>query len=385
MKALIKSIPLYFLLLLIGLPLTSCKQNKNPTVTSSAGKKTTIEYAEGFTISNYPDYNLITVTKAFPDSQKSYRYALVKNGKSAPDSLQADAVIQIPVQSIVVTSTTHIPSLEMLGVEKSLTGFPNLDYISSEKTRERIDAGHIKELGQTEAINTESLIDLDPNMVVSFGVDGENKSLNSVARAGIPVVYNGDWVEQNPLGKAEWIKFFGALYDKQELADSIFNTITTNYKRVKDQVASAKEKPIVISGALFKDVWYAPKGDSWAAKLITDANADYIYKDTEGTGSLSLSIESVLDKAQQVDYWISPNSFTSLQEMKKSNAVYSKFQAFQKGRVFGIGSKKGATGGIIYYELAPNHPDWVLNDLAAIFHPELFPDYSPHFFEKLDQ
>ncbi len=382
MKAKLRSI---FPFVFIGLLAISCKQNKKASSTKrSVDKKTSIHYADGFTIANFADYTLVTVTKAFPNSEKDYRYALIKKGKSAPDSLQADAVIHIPVRSIVVTSTTHIPSLEMLGEEKTLKGFPDLDYISSEKTRKLIDANKIKELGQNESINTETLIDLNPDVVVSFGVEGENKSLNSVSRSGIPVIYDGDWVEQDPLGKAEWIKFFGALYDKQQMADSIFNSISSLYEHIKQKVASAKEEPSVLSGALFKDVWYAPKGDSWPAKLIADAHADYLYKNTEGTGSLSLSLESVLDKAQQANYWIAPNAFTSLSEMKNANRVYLKFTAFQSQQVYGFGAQKGATGGLIYYETAPNHPDWVLNDLAAIFHPELFPEYLPHFFEKLD-
>lgn len=384
MKNHLKSILTHFYPILVGFLIVSCKQEQKSTAEFSSRKEVEISHAEGFEITNYPDFSIITVTEAFPDSDKTYHYALVNEGKKLPDSIKADAVVTIPVKSIVVTSTTHIPSLEMLGVENTLKGFPNLDYISSEKTRELIDAGKIKDLGQNESINTETTINLDPNVVVSFGVEGENKALASLGRAGIPVVYNGDWVEPSPLGKAEWIKFFAAFYDKQEMADSIFNSIVANYDEIKQKVTKTSEKPTVLSGAMFKDVWYMPRGNSWAAQLITDAHGDYLYKETSGTGSLSLSLEEVLDTAQQADFWIAPNAFESYSALENANAVYSKFRAFQEQKVYGFGAKKGATGGMLYYEIAPNRPDWALNDIANILHPGLFPDYKPHFYSPLE-
>lgn len=384
MKNQFKSILSCFYLILVGFLIVSCKQEQKSTAEFSGGKEVNISYAEGFEITNYPDFTIVTVTEAFPNSDKTYHYALVKEGEKLPDSIKADAVVTIPVKSIVVTSTTHIPSLEMLGVENTLKGFPNLDYISSKKTRTLIDAGKIKDLGQNESINTETTINLDPNVVVSFGVEGENKALASLGRAGIPVVYNGDWVEPSPLGKAEWIKFFAAFYDKQEMADSIFNSIVANYDEIKQKVAKTSEKPTVLSGAMFKDVWYMPRGNSWAAQLIADAHGDYLYKETSGTGSLSLSLEEVLDTAQQADFWIAPNAFESYSALESANSVYAKFKAFQEQKIYGFGAKKGATGGIIYYEIAQNRPDWVLNDIANILHPGLFPDYKPHFYSPLE-
>lgn len=133
MKFDLRLILTHFCLIIVGFLIVSCKQEQKSTAEFSGGQKVEISYAEGFEITNYPDFSIITVTEAFPDSAATYRYALVKIGKNVPDSIQTDAVVTVPVKSIVVTSTTHIPSLEMLGVENTLKGFPNLDYISSEK------------------------------------------------------------------------------------------------------------------------------------------------------------------------------------------------------------------------------------------------------------
>lgn len=362
----------------------ACAKKKSNEIQLKSGKQIEIKHADGFKITEFEGFKIITVTEAFPDAKKDFVYALVEENITLPDSIKADATVKIPVKNIVVTSTTHIPSLEMLGVENTLNGFPNLDFISSEKTRALINADKIEELGQNETINTETTINLNPDVVVSFGVEGENKALESLKRAGIPVVYNGDWVERDPLGKAEWIKFFAAFYNKLEVADSIFSEIESEYVKTQKLAASAKANPTVLSGALFKDVWYLPRGESWAGQLIADANAQYIYADSEGTGSLSLSLEEVLDKAQNADFWIAPNAFESYTEMKNSSDAYAQFKAFQEKKIYGFGSAKGETGGLLYYEVAPNRPDWVLKDLVKIFHPELVQEYEPHFFKPLN-
>jgi len=347
-------------------------------------KNENITYAKGFSIQKEKDYTLIEITKAFSKSEKTYRYVLTPKDKPKPDLPNIDAFINIPVSSIVVTSTTHIPALELLEVEESLVGFPNTDYISSERTRKLIDQSKVKELGQNESINTEVALDLRPDVIVGFGIEGQNTALNTLEIAGIPIVYNGDWLEQTPLGKAEWIKFFGALYQKEAMADSIFNQIEKTYITTKRLTEEITEKPTVLSGAMYKDIWYLPYGNSWAGQLIEDAGGDYIWRESEGSGSIALNIESVLDKGQGADMWIAPGSFSSYSDLQKAQEVYTKFEAYQTKNIYNFVNRKGATGGLLYYELAPNRPDIVLKDLVYYLHPELLPDYQPYFFNALE-
>lgn len=388
----------FFLIVLLTLCIISCKEETKETQeihTKVAPEQPfTVDYATGFTLTEFPDYTLLEVSGAFPESKDTYRYALVKatqnitkSGGSLTQALEdntINAIIKVPLTSVVVTSTTHIPSLEMLGVDHTLTGFPNLDYISSEQTRTRIEAGEIKELGQNESLNTEVAIDLNPDAVIGFGVDGQNKSLNSLERAGIPVLYNGDWVEKSPLGKAEWVKFFGALYGKSKEADSIFTAIETAYLETKKLAQNVTNRPTVLSGAMYKDIWYLPHGESWPAQLIEDAGGNYLWKDTKGTGSIALNIESVLEKGQDAQLWIAPGQFGSYSKLAEANKVYTQFEAFQHKKTYTFTSKKGATGGLLYYELAPNRPDIVLKDLVYYLHPELIPDYQPYFYTPFE-
>lgn len=375
---------LYFFIAIILL-LSSCKDiQTSPSLNIDAELNHEVKYAKGFNIKYFDDYKTIQLTNPWPGSDKVFNYALVEKGKSLPNPDSFDAVIEVPVENIVVTSTTHIPSLEMLEETDALIGFPNLTYISSEKTRERIDKGAIVELGKNEDLNTEILIDLAPDLVVGFAVDGNNSTFTTLKNTGIPVVYNSDWTETTPLGKAEWIKFFGAFFNKEKEAEKLFNEIEAEYNLVKEIALKAKKEPTVLSGAMYKDIWYLPQGNSWAAQFINDANGDYLWKDTEGTGSLSLNLEAVLEKSQEADVWIGPGQFTSTRQMKDAHTVYSEFKAFKNGEVYNFTQKKGATGGVLYYELAPNRPDIVLKDIVKILHPQLLPKHELFFFSLVE-
>ncbi|HLT34094.1 MAG TPA: ABC transporter substrate-binding protein [Aquaticitalea sp.] len=376
------------ILLFIFCSLLNCKDDKKPI-----GKfpllteNVFISYAEGFSITKFQDYSILEINNPWPKVEKSYRFALVPEEKAATVTLnpeEFDAILLTPIKKIVVTSTTHIPALELLGVEHTLVGFPGTDYISSEKTRKRINENAIRELGKNEGINTEVLLELKPDVVVGFGIDGNNKTFETIKKSGIPVMYNGDWVETSPLAKAEWIKVFGVLYNKEAQADSIFDAIESEYLQAKTLAAKVKSQPTVLSGAMHKDIWYLPSGSSAEAQLLKDANANYLWADTTEKGSLSLNFETVFEKAKDADIWISPSYYPSLEAIEKANEHYTKLKAFQTENVYSFVNKTGETGGVLYFELGMARPDLVLKDLVKICHPGLLQDYEPFFFKKLE-
>lgn len=364
----------------------SCKNEKpSPASTSeSTGEPIEVTYAKGFSITDKGDHTIIEVTNPWPDAGKTFRYALVNDKESFTSEETFDAVVQVPVKNLIVTSTTHIPSLDMLGETDKLIAFPNLSYISSENTRKRIAEGKITEIGNNESINTENVIDLQPDVMIGFAVTGNNKTYETLQRAGIPIVFNGDWTEQNPLGKAEWIKFFGAFFDKMDEANALFSEIETEYNTIKELAQTADNSPTVLSGALWKDIWYLPEGNSWGARFIADAGGDYLWEDSNGTGSIALNVETVIEKAQHADFWIGPGQFTTYKELEDAHKAYTQLDAFKNKQVYSFSSLKGETGGVIYYELAPNRPDLVLKDLVKILHPDVLPDYELYFFRALE-
>ncbi len=377
-----------FALLLLLFSCAEKKKEEKPSFVETKKAPTTIKHAKGFSLETGSNFSVLKVKTPWPDSDKEFAYVLVPREKLPVISLPKDAydaIIPIPVENLVVTSTTHIPALENLDELHKLIGFPDTKYISSKRARDMISEGKIKELGSNQSLNTEMVIELNPNVVVGFAIDNKNSAYETISKARIPVLYNGDWTEQSPLGKAEWIKFFGALLNKSKEADSIFNEIEISYQRIKSIASQAKNQPTVLSGALYKDVWYLPAGESWASQFMEDAHAAYLWKETEGTGSLSLSLESVLEKGKDADFWVSPSQFVSFSEMQENSTHYNEFRAFKNKKVYTFASKKGETGGFLYYELAPQRPDWVLEDLVHIFHPDLLPEHEPRFFTLLQE
>lgn len=368
-------------LVILSFSLMECKNESKPNVIISA--KNEVRYAKGFSIQNYDGYSVVKVKNPWPKATKTYTYILKEKNGIVPDSLKQNLIIPVPIKTIVVTSTTHIPSLELLDEVNTLMGFPHCDYISSEKVRARIDTGNIKELGNNQDLNTEVLLDLQPNVIIGYGIDNKNPTLDNLQKSGLKVMLNGDWNEENALGKAEWIKFFGALYGKQKQATSLFAKIEKDFLKTIRIAKMAKTTPSILAGDMFEDRWYLPSGTSWGSLLLKQANGNYLWQKTSGTGSLSLSFETVFEKAKSADFWITSGQFSSLKEMTNSNPHYAEFNAFKNKNVYSFSGKKGKTGGILYYELAPNRPDLVLKDLVKILHPELLPSYKPFFFEKL--
>ena len=361
----------------------SCQDNNSNAVDSKEDNDE-IKYAKGLSILNNKDYTIVKIHNPWPEAKHGYTYILKRKNAAVPDSLRRYPSIEVPINKIIVTSTTHIPSLEMLGMENTLIGFPGLGYISSAKVRKRIDVGQIRELGSNQALNTELIIDMQPDVIMGYGIDNSNPMLENLTKSGLKIIINGDWNEQTPLGKAEWIKLYGVLYGMENKATSLFANIESEYLKTMEVAKKASNFPTVMAGAIFENKWYLPHGNSWGSHFVNDAGGDYLWKESNGTGSLSLSFESVLDKARDAEFWIGPGQFTSLQEMIDSNPHYAQFAAFKNRNVYSFSTKKGKTGGVVYYELAPNRPDIVLKDVVSILHPELLPEYELYFFEKLN-
>ena len=372
------------LFLLLLLSFTACKKNEKTTTASAATEKNEIEYSTNLSIYKYDGYSVVTVLNPWPDANKDFVYILKEKNTAVPDSLQKYTQITVPLQSIVVTSTTNIPFLEMLGVEKSLVGFPHTDYVSSEKTRKLIEAGIVKNVGQNERLNMEKLIDLAPEAIVTFGIDNNNPMIANLEKNGLKVLIQADWMEQSPLGKAEWIKLYASLFGKEKEGKILFDNIVKSYNNALQSVAGQKAEKTVLYGSMYQNQWYVAKGNSWVAQFMKDAKSNYLWAATEGSGSLGLSFENILDKAKNADIWIATGSFKSAEELGNSNPHYQQFDAFKTKNVYTFESKLGATGGTIYYELAPSRPDLVLKDYIKIFHPELLPEYNFTFVQKLN-
>lgn len=344
-------------------------------------------YATGFQALKGEGFWVLEVTQAFPGEHEPFRYLVMENEKAPIPEGDFDAVVSLPIDKVILTSTTQIPHLDLLGCTEKLAGFPNLNLISSKKARQRISAGFVEDLGSGAQSNVEMMIDLDPDWVMISTLGEDLKNIDLLKAAKIPALINGEYVEQHPLGRAEWIKFTGVLLGKYEESKAVFEEIENEYLKALDLVAKIPEdtKPSVMAGVMYKDIWYVPGNDSWGAQLLQAAGGKYLFEEQSGTGSAQLNYEYVLDKAQEGDFWLGASDFVTLEAMKGADRRYSDFAAFQNGNVYSYTSKKGETGGIEYFELGYMRPDLILKDLIKILHPSVLPEYSLYFYSKLNE
>ena len=364
--------------------LTGCKPKSKENDQVNTASVVSIKYAEGFKVRYEGKIKWVEVNYPYQGATSGYQYLLVPKGDSIPAHDATTQVITIPLESIVCTSTTHIPLLDYLNETNKLTGFPTTNYISSEKMRKRIDEGKVVELGIDKGMNLEKLFVLQPSLVMGYAMSGDLGQLKKIQEMGVPVVLNAEYLEKHPLGRAEWIKFMALFFNKEKSADSVFQVIETEYNKTAELAQQTSVKPTVLSGVVYGDAWFMPGGQNYAARLLKDAGCTYLWADDPSQGFLELSFESVYAKAKEADLWIGVGSFLSIKEIIDAEERYSNFKPAQLKQVFTSNVRKGATGGSEFLESGYARPDLILKDLVKISHPNLLPNYELYFHKKLE-
>ncbi len=361
----------------------SCQQPPKEVRQDEPLKSLKLNYATGFEVDYYDGYKVVRVTKPYMGAKTGFEYILKEKDTELSVDFANKMVIEVPLTSIVCTSTTHIPLLDYLKESDKLSGFPTTDYISSATMRALIDNGSVQELGVDKEINLEQLVDIAPSMVMAYTIGGDYGQFSKMEQLGIPVVLNAEYLEEHPLGRAEWLKFMAAFFNKEQMADSVFSEIEQQYLQYKALVKEVESKPTVLSGVVYGDTWYMPGGQNYAAKMINDAGGNYLWSGDSTRGFLELSFEAVYEKAHQADYWIGVASFENLTALVEADTRYGDFEAFKNEHVYTNNWRKGAKGGSEFLELGYLRPDIILADLIKILHPQRVPDYQLYFHQQL--
>jgi iron complex transport system substrate-binding protein len=348
-------------------------------------EKVSLSDSIGWTIEYFNNYKVITVLNPWRDADAQFRYVLVQCGTPPPDDVGDALVIEVPVKSIVTMSTTHLPHLSELGLLDRLVGVDSFLYINNPEVRKKIGAGELVEIGGGGQVNVEQAIDLQPDLIMTYGVGNpEFDAHPKLLEAGLKVVLNSEYMENSPLGRAEWIKFTAAFFNREAEATRVYERISSRYKEMAAKARNVANKPTVFTGTLFQGTWFVSGGKSYAAQLLADAGAAYLWADDTSTGSLPLSFEEVFERARDADFWLNPGMWTSLADGTAEDERFAQFTAFQKGNVFNNNRRMNESGGNDYFESGLTNPDIVLADLIKIFHPELLPNHELYFYQKLE-
>jgi iron complex transport system substrate-binding protein len=344
--------------------------------------KSKLEYATNFTVSYHKSYQVLTVVQP-EQGGKPQSYVLVKCGAPKPaltGELAKAQVVTTPVQSLFSASTSHLPNLVALDQLDVLTGVPSKAFISEKQVLDRVAGSDVVEFAPASTVDAEKVVAAKPDVLITAGY--ADPAYATIKKAGIPVLADAEWLENNPLGRAEWIKYFAALTGTENTAKTTFDGIAEAYNGLKKQVHGGKKVEIV-PGQPYQGVWYVPGGKSFNATLFADAGGTTAWAADTGTGSLNEDFESVFAQASDAPVWLASTTWTSKADALKEDPRFATFAAFKSGNIWNAAKDVNSAGANNYYELGVLRPDLILGDLVAILHPELIENHDFAFYLRL--
>ena len=367
------------LFLLLLLLCVGCK-TKDRSQSDKSGATVAMRYAEQIQIDSCDGYWSVRVRNPWDTAKILHTYILVEQGRELPDNLPAGTLVRTPLRKSLIYSSVHCSLLVELDALDCIGGVCDLQYIYHPAVRTRCAEGGIVDAGNAMSPDLEKVIDLHPDAVLLSPFENSG-GYGRIEKLGIPIIECADYMETSPLGRAEWMRFFGLLFGRKQQADSLFAEVEKRYASLKSLVDTVSVRPIVLSELRNGSAWYTPGGHSTIGRLYADAGAAYVWADDTRSGSVPLSFETVFDRGRNADFWLFKYNETvdkTLSSLRAEYAPYAGFRAFQTGRVFACN-----TGKVPFYEETPFRPDWLLKDLILVFHPECLPGETARYFKQL--
>lgn len=372
-----------FLNIVMTILLATCQKNSS-NLEDFKTPLYTPQYASGYQINTNSDSisTLISVSGSWQGADSIPSLLLItRDGEEAPDDFDGQ-VLKNDAARIVTMSSTHIALLDALGATDRIVGVSGIDYITNPKIRKKRDS--IADVGYEGNIDYEALVAADPDIVLLYGVNGASSMEGKLRELGIPFLYVGDYLEESPLGKAEWIVPLAEIIGQRDKGEEVFTGIAERYNALKTKVAeNALDAPSVMLNVPYGDSWFMPSASSYMARLISDAGANYIYTKDTGNISAPIDLEEAYRLASQADFWLNVDRMESLSQLAAKCPKFRDTRVFRNGYVFNNTLRVNSAGGNDFFESGITHPDIILGDLISIFHPESS-DSALFYYKKLN-
>ena len=379
-----RSVRFLFLTTIVVL-LAACRGGQTSSV-QAVGDTLAFKYATQLTVVRYDGYTVVTLKNPWKEGMTLHQYLLVPTSAAADSSLFTlhsslpnATVIRTPLSRSMIFSTVHCAMLMDFGKQDCIAGVADLKYIKIPWIQQQVQQGKITDVGDGLSPVVEKIIDQRPDALFlsPFENSGGYGKLKDI---DIPIVECAEYMESTPLGRAEWLRFYGLLFGCEQKADSLFDAIDKNYNQLKTLVTQ-KNRPSVLLDNVTGSVWYVPGGKSTIGQMIQDAGGNYPWAADEHSGSVSLPFENVLEKAGETDVWLfrySSDHDITYDELRSEHHGYNQFKAFRDKNVYGCNVELSP-----FYEETPFRPDWLLNDFIRILHPELEGLAPLRYYKKL--
>ncbi len=340
-----------------------------------------LRYADNLTLIRHHEGYIRAILRNPWDTLKTlHTYILVPKDKPLPPGLPPGTLVRTPLSRSVVYSSVHCSLLKELGAIRQIGGVCDLHYINMPDIRQLHAEGAVADCGNSMTPDIEKIISLHPDAILLSPFEN-NGGYGKVEKLGVPLIECADYMETSPLGRAEWMRFYGLLFGKAAEADSLFAVVDSCYRRLAVRASLSSSAYKVFSELKSGSAWYVPGGRSTMGQLFNDACGRYAFADDRHSGSVPFSFETVFDKAGDADVWIIKyNRETDLtySALAAEYAPYTGFKAYRDRNIYGCNTSK-----VAYYEETPFHPDYLLSDYIQILHPEIHLPEGLRYFSKL--
>ncbi|MEZ4738541.1 MAG: ABC transporter substrate-binding protein [Flavobacteriales bacterium] len=308
-----------------------------------------------------------------PNGRTDTTGILIVHGATEP----GEVPLAHPLKRVAVVSTTHLPYFEALKASEVVVGVAHAAALRPGVFRDQVANGHTMEISRADGLDKERLIALAPQALFNypFGRNDGSDEMN------IPVVPITEYLEQHPLGRAEWIRFFGYLLGKEDKADSLFKAIEHRYLTLKGIGAALEDRPRVFFGSNWEKTWYAPPGNSYMATLINDAG-DYLYSDSISDGNIAMPLERLLLASRGAEHFgvvLAAEGRVGALQLAGGDPRLAELDAVREGGFHGNSEHSDIFGQALL------EPDIILRDLRCIFRPGTCPSHRPTYFFRVGQ
>ena len=361
-----KRIP--FLLILLVQLLIGCRPNDVPSFEASADNA--VEFSTLLYLRDDDSVSICTIRDPWNHQQAVCRYLLVPGSWSEGqvtdyvgrnDACQGYTVLRVPLQRNTLTAACHAWLLAELDALDRVAVMCDTAYVKADTLHSWLRVSHVADGGSSMAPNREVILAQHSDAI--WLSPYEDEASGASTRWPMDQIYCADYLETSPLGRAEWMKFYGRLVGRRAEADSLFEVVRQSYlsllsQPVNDSLSLLAEVP-------YGSTWYVPGGNSTAALLYRDAGYVYPWRDDANAGSLALSLEAVMARAQDCDRWIfkynDPSRDWTLSDFMQQNPAFAHFRATRQGEVWACNTAKSD-----FFDVTPFRPDTLLRSLRRM-------------------
>lgn len=347
---------------------------------ADGGDTVRFRYAQLLSLVRYQGYTVATIQHPWRQNAVLHQYVLVPADSVVPEGLPEGTLIRTPLRRSVVFTTVHCSLLSMLHREGSVAGVADLKYIKAPFVQAGVDSGRIMDCGDGMSPVIEKIIDLHPDALLLSPFENSG-GYGQLSEIDIPIVECAEYMEASPLGRAEWVRFYGLLYGCEHEADSLFALVDSSYNALTQHSTLNIQHSSTLLDKVTGSVWYVPGGRSTIGRMLADAGADYPWASDEHSGSVALPFETVLERAGECDVWLlrySGKVPLTRNQLLSEHRGYNQFRAFREGRVYGCNVELS-----MFYEESPFRPDLLLSDFIRILYPDALPHHELRYYHEV--